>query len=62
MNIAEFLKTDFFTEHLCWLFMYDEASLKDMQQVYRRTPMLKCDFNKNAATLLKSHLSMGAIL
>ena len=33
-----------------------------MQQIYRRTPMPKCDFNKVEscfATLLKSHFVMG---
>ena len=30
-----------------------------MQQIYRRTAILKCDFNKIAAKLLKSHFSMG---
>ena len=35
---------------------------ENMQQIYRRTPMLKCDFNKAAATLLKSHFGMGVLL
>ena len=31
-----------------------------MQQIYKRTPMPKCDFNKVAlSTLLKSHFGMG---
>ena len=34
---------------------------ENMQQIYRRTPMLKCDFNKVTATLLKSHFSMGVL-
>ena len=34
---------------------------ENMQQIYRRTPMPKCDFNK-VATLLKSHFGMGALL
>ena len=34
-----------------------------MQQIYRRTPVAKCDFNKVAlATLLKSHFAMGVLL
>ena len=37
-----------------------------MQQIYRRTSMPKCDFNKVAlhsfATLLKSHFGMGVLL
>ena len=35
----------------------------NMQQIYRRTPMSKCDFDKVAkATLLKSHFGMGVLL
>ena len=34
----------------------------NMQQIYRRTPMQKCDFNKVAATLLKSPFDMGVFL
>ena len=36
----------------------------NMQKVYRRTPMLGCDFNKISckATLLKSHFGMGVLL
>ena len=36
-----------------------------MQQIYRRAPMPKCDFNKVAnckATLLKTHFGMGVLL
>ena len=37
-----------------------------MQQIYRRTPMPKCDFTKVPlsckATLLKSHFGMGVLL
>ena len=33
---------------------------KNMHQIYRRTPMPKCDFNK--ATLLKSYFGMGVLL
>ena len=32
---------------------------ENMQQIYRRTPMPKCDFN---AALLKSHFVMGVLL
>ena len=32
---------------------------ENMQQIYRRTPMPKCDFNKVA---LKSHFGMGVLL
>ena len=40
-----------------------KRSSENMQQIYRRTPMLKCDFNKVAfATLLKSHFDMGVLL
>ena len=36
---------------------------KNMQQTYRRAPMLECDFNKVAeGTLLKSHFGMGVLL
>ena len=38
---------------------------ENTQQIYRRTPMPKCDFNKVAswkATLLKSHFGMGVLL
>ena len=35
---------------------------ENMQQIYRRTPMPKCDFNTVAATLLKSHFGMGVLL
>ena len=36
---------------------------ENMQQIYRRTPMPKCDFNKVAlATLLKSQFRMGVLL
>ena len=33
---------------------------ENMQHLYRRTSMSKCDFNN--ATLLKSHFGMGAVL
>ena len=32
---------------------------KNVQKIYSRTHMWKCDFNKVAATLLKSHFGMG---
>ena len=35
---------------------------ENMQEIYRRTPMPKCDFNKVAATLLKSHFGMDVLL
>ena len=35
---------------------------ENMQQIYRRKPMPKCDFNKVAKQLLKSHFGMGALL
>ena len=39
---------------------------ENMQQIYRRTPIPDCDFNKVAlpckATLLKSHFNMGVPL
>ena len=37
---------------------------ENMQRIYRRTAMPKCDFNKVAkqATLLKSHFGMGVLL
>ena len=35
----------------------------NLLQIYRRTPMLKSDFNKvGKATLLKSHFRMGVLL
>ena len=34
---------------------------KNMHQIYRRTPMSKCDFNK-VVTSLKSHFDMGVLL
>ena len=33
-----------------------------MQQICGRAHMPKCDFNKVAATVLKSHFDMGALL
>ena len=38
---------------------------QNMHQIYKRTPMPKCDFNKVAfqlANLLKSHFGMGVLL
>ena len=36
---------------------------ENMQQIYGRTLMPKCDFNKvSLATLLKSHFGMGVLL
>ena len=35
---------------------------ENVQQIYRRTPMPKCDFNKVAKQLLKSHFGMGVLL
>ena len=36
---------------------------ENMQAIYRRTPMPKCDFTKVVfATLLKSHFGMGVLL
>ena len=35
---------------------------ENIQQIYRRTSMPKCDFNKVAATLLKSHFRMSVLL
>ena len=34
---------------------------ENMQQIYSRTPLPKCDFNK-VANNLKLHFSMGAVL
>ena len=41
-----------------------EVFRKSVQQIYRRTPMPKCDFNKvaEATVLLKSHVGMGVLL
>ena len=40
-----------------------ERYSEKMQQIYRRTPMPKGDFNKvSKATLLKSHFGMGVPL
>ena len=36
---------------------------ESMQQIYRRAPLLECDFNKVAeGTLLKLHFGMGVLL
>ena len=36
---------------------------ENLQQIYRRTPMPKCDFNKIAKQLYsKSHFDMGVLL
>ena len=35
---------------------------ENMQQIYRITPMSKCDFNKVAVTLFKLHFNMGVPL
>ena len=34
---------------------------ENMEQIYRKTPMPKYDFNK-VATLLKSHFGVGVLL
>ena len=34
---------------------------ENVQQIYWRTPMPKCDFNKVAKQLLKLHFGMGAL-
>ena len=35
---------------------------ENMKQIYRRTPTLKCDFNKVVkATLIKSHFGTGVL-
>ena len=37
--------------------------LKICKQIYRRTPMPKCDFNKvTSANLMKSNFGMGFLL
>ena len=45
---------------------FQEKGFENMQQLYRRTPMPKCDFNKVAlqrkVTLLKLHFGMGVLL
>ena len=35
---------------------------ENMQQIYTRTPMLKCDLQLCFATLLKSHFGMGVLV
>ena len=50
-------------EQRCWSMI----SIKLLQQIYRRTPIRKCDFNKVALQisiklLLKSHFSKGVPL
>ena len=35
---------------------------ENVQQIYRRTPMPKCDFNKVAKQLLKSHFGVDVLL
>ena len=51
----------------CWTLCWSEAALhrcyikscsENMQQSYRRTPILKCDFNKFAKQLYWNHLSV----
>ena len=39
-----------------------KSYFENMQQIYRRTPMEKYDFNKVAVTSLKSHFYMGVLL
>ena len=43
-----------------------KTNSENLQQIYRRTAMPKCDFNKVAllcfATLLNSHFGMGVLL
>ena len=43
-----------------------KRSSENMQQIYRRTPMSKCDFNKVLlnfkGALLKLHFGMGVLL
>ena len=41
--------------------VFRKKCCENMQLIYRRTPMPKCDFNK-VATLLKSHFGMGVFL
>ena len=58
--------------HNNWLTKFQEQPTRgvlkkscseNMQQLYKRTPMPKCDFNKDAlATLLKLHFDMSVLL
>ena len=52
-------------KHLYQSLFFNKVS-ENMLQIYRRTPMSKCDLNKVAlhcfATLLKSHFGMGVLL
>ena len=43
----------------CPVVFFEKRCSENMQQIDRRTPMLKCDFN---ATLLKLHFDMGVLL
>ena len=40
--------------------VFETGCSEIMQQIYMRTPMAKCDFNK--VVLLKSHFGMGVLL
>ena len=41
---------------------YAAKFFKRMQQIYRRTHMVRCGFNKAVSSLLKSHISMSILL
>ena len=43
----------------CPVVFFEKRCSENMQQIDRRTPMLKCDFN---ATLLKLYFDMGVLL
>ena len=43
----------------CPVVFFEKRCSENMQQIDRRAPMLKCDFN---ATLLKLHFDMGVLL
>ena len=44
-----------------FIFVLWKRCSENVQQIYRRTPMPKCDLNK-VETLLKSHFDMGVLL
>ena len=58
-DIASGLRKEFFQEQPSSGVLRKRFS-ENIQQIYRRTPMPKCDFNKVA--LLKSHFGMGVLL
>ena len=66
VNFTKFLRKPFFTEHLrCQLQkqsfrgVFRERCSENMQQIYRRTSMPKCDFNKLQSNFMEIALRYG---